>query len=348
MREGLIDRFASWEAFLGTTTMLFVLYATLFEPAFPTAFNLSQAAAGISERALIALPMVLLIIAREIDLSVSSILAVTSVVFGMLVQAGAPLGLAMAAALALGGCAGALNGALVTLLGLPSLVVTLGTLALYRGVGYMLLGSRSVNEFPDAFTDFGIGTVGDTPVPLTLVPFLVLAPAFALVLQRTPLGRRIYAIGGSPDAARYAGVHVTRIRFGLFVCSGLVCALAGIVFTARLANARPDNAVGMELDVITMALLGGISVFGGRGKLTGVFWAIALIAALRNVLGLRQVGGDAQGTITGLLLILSLLLSSTTQRLYQAYRAMLKPPNSAGPRSGRPAVATKNVPNDRM
>lgn len=346
MKPGSIERLGTWETFLALSTLLILAYAVLRVPDFATSFNISQAIAGASERALIVLPMVLLIIAREIDLSVASILALSSVVFGMLVQSGTSLEIAVVLALAVGALAGAFNGALVTFLGLPSLVVTLGTLAMFRGIGYILLGSGSVNDFSETFTDFGIDTVGDTSVPWTIVPFLVLAPVFAIVLQRTVLGRRIYAIGGNPEAARYSGVQLERIRLGLFMVSGLVSGLAGIVFTARLANSRADNAVGMELDVITIALLGGVSVFGGRGKMTGVFCALILLATLRNVLGLRQIGGDAQGTITGLLLISALLLSSTAQRLYAAYSALLKPP-SAGPRSGGPPVSTKKLPDTR-
>ena len=314
-------------------------YAVTTVPNFATAFNISQAIAGVSERALIVLPMVLLIIAREIDLSVASMLALSSVVFGVAIQAGAGISLAILAALLTGLVGGALNGALVTLLGLPSLVVTLGTLALFRGIGYIILGSGSVNEFPDAFTDFGIDTVGGSILPWTIVPFLILAPIFAVLLQKGAIGRRIYAIGGNPDVARYAGVRVGRIRLALFATSGMISALAGVVFTARLANARADNAVGLELDVITIALLGGISVFGGRGHLTGVFFALVLIAALRNILGLLQIGGDAQGTVIGLLLIGSLLLSTVTQRLFASASAFLASPDSGGSKPGDPPEA---------
>jgi rhamnose transport system permease protein len=149
------------------------------------------------------------------------------------------------------------------------------------------------------------------------VPFLLLAPVFAIVLQKTPTGRRIYAIGGNPDTALYSGVRMRRIQFSLFVVSGIVSAIAGIVFTARLANARANNAVGFELDIITIALLGGVSVFGGRGRLTGVLWALVLVATIRNVLGLSQIGGDAQGTVIGLLLIVSLFAGSTAERLFE-------------------------------
>ena len=324
MKTSLVERIASWENFLALLTAAVLAYAVFAVPNFATVFNISQAIAGASERALIVLPMVLLIIAREIDLSVASILALCSVVFGLLIREGLPLEGAIALALLAGILAGAFNGVLVTYLGLPSLVVTLGTMAMFRGIGYILLGTGSVNEFPESFTDFGIDTLGDTPIPWTIVPFLVLAPVFAVLLQMSGIGRRIYAIGGSPDTALYAGVRVARIRLGLFVLSGFICAIASIVFTARLANARADNAIGLELDVITIALLGGVSVFGGKGKLTGVFLALVLIATLRNVLGLSQIGGDAQGTVIGLLLIFSLLLSTTAQRLYGGLQAKFK------------------------
>jgi rhamnose transport system permease protein len=340
MKTGLLERFATWENFLAVLTAAVLAYAVFAVPNFATTFNISQAIAGASERALIVLPMVLLIIAREIDLSVASILALCSVVFGVMIRDGYSLELAMVAALVGGIFAGAFNGILVTYLGLPSLVVTLGTMAMFRGIGYIILGTGSVNEFPDSFTDFGINTLGDSPIPWTILPFLVLAPIFAIVLQRSAIGRRIYALGGSPDTALYAGVRVARIRLCLFIVSGFVCAIASIVFTSRLANSRADNAIGLELDVITIALLGGVSVFGGKGKLTGVFLALVLIATLRNVLGLSQIGGDAQGTVIGLLLIVSLLMSTTAQRFYTQLQAALTSKTNAGPgSSGRPDTA---------
>jgi rhamnose transport system permease protein len=333
MRD-ILARWATWETFLALLTLGVIAYACLAVPAFATSFNISQAIAGVSERALIAMPMAMLIIAREIDLSVASILSLSSVVFGVAVQSDAALPLAIAMALATGALCGTFNGMLVTRAGLPSLVVTLGTLAMFRGIGYIILGPKSVNVFPDAFTDFGIDTVGDSVLPLTILPFLVLAPFFFLVLQKSAIGRRIYAIGGSPDAALYSGVRVARLRLALFVVSGLISALAAVVFTARVANARADNALGLELDVITVALLGGISVFGGKGRLTGVFWALVLIATVRNVLGLERIGGDAQGTIIGLILIGTLLVSTTTQRVLARMRT-----SRALPR-GKPEDAT--------
>jgi rhamnose transport system permease protein len=321
MIKKIFHRLSSWNGFLACLFACLFCYATTSVPHFASTFNLSQAAAGVSEKALLLLPMALLIIAREIDLSVASTLALSSVILGVLVRAHVPLLGSIPVVLVAGAAAGALNGLLVTGFNLPSLLVTLGTLALFRGIGYIILGTQSVNELPEELTNFGINSVGSTAIPWTVIPFLILAPVFATILHCTALGRRIYAIGGNPEVALYAGVKVRLLRFGLFVVSGFMCALAGIVFTARLSNARADNAVGFELDVITITLLGGISVFGGRGSLTGVFWALGLVAIVRNVLGLNRVGGDGQGVAIGLLLILSLLLSNSAQKVLDNLRA---------------------------
>jgi rhamnose transport system permease protein len=313
-------RLATWESFLGVLVVVIFAYSAYSVPDFFSKFNISQAIAGVSEKALIVLPMTLLIIGREIDLSVASTLALASVIFGVLLQVGVPLAFAIGVVVACGAALGALNGILVAFVGLPSLVVTLATLAMFRGIGYIILGSGSVNDLPESFTNFGIDNVGGSPLPWTIVPFLVLAPVFAVVLQKTAVGRRIYAIGGNPEAARYSGVHIRRIRFCLFLTSGLMSSIAGVIFTARLANARASNAVGYELEIITVALMGGISVFGGKGRLTGVFWALALLAMIKNILGLSLVGGDAQGTVIGLLLIGVLLLGITMPRVLEHIR----------------------------
>jgi rhamnose transport system permease protein len=324
---GAID---PWSLLLATLTFGVFAYGAIMVPHFFSAFNLSQLAAGVAEKALLVLPMVLLITAREIDLSVASILALTSVALGLLLQAGVPLLLTLPLVVALGALLGAFNGALVALLGLPSLVVTLGTMAMYRGIGYIFLGTGSINTFPASLTDFGVEDIPGTRIPLVIVPFLLLAPLFAMLLQGMPFGWRVYVIGGNPDTALYSGIGVKNVRFRLFVISGAVCAIAGIVYTARLANARANNALGMELDVITMVLLGGVSVWGGKGKLTGVFWALALIAMLRNILGISQIGGDAQGLVIGLLLIGSLLVSNFSGFLVAWLRNIGAPVRASG------------------
>lgn len=301
------DFISEWDLFICGVALATLVFGFVAFDNFGSAFNISQMIAGVSERALIVLPMMLLLITRDIDLSVASTLALSSVVMGLMLQGGMPLAPALLLTLVAGAALGAFNGAMVTAVGLPSLVVTLGTMALFRGIGYMLLGTGSVNILPDALLDFGFTNVAGLPVPWTIVPFLAILPVFAVVLHRTALGRRIFAIGGSPVVALYSGIAVQRIRFGLFVFSGVICAVAGIVYTARLANARADNAFMMELDVITIAMLGGVSVFGGKGGVVGVVGALFLVALIRNLMGINGVGGDAQSTVVGLLLITALL-----------------------------------------
>ena len=306
---------AKWESILAIATIAVLLWAWYRTDNFSTAFNLSQATAGMAERALIVLPMALLIIVREIDVSVASTLALSSVVLGVSIRAEHPLIVSIMLALAVGTIGGWLNGMLVTRLRVPALVVTLGTIALFRGLGYVVLGNASVNLLPAALNNFGLDTIGSTNVPWTIVPFLVVAPIFYAFTHHTPIGRRIYAIGGSPEVARYTGVPVDRYRVWLFTVTGLMCAIAGIVFTARTANARANNALGMELDIITVVFLGGVSMSGGRGRLSGVIWALVLVGVLRNVMTLNRINGNDQGTVIGLLLIGSLLLTNGADRL---------------------------------
>lgn len=306
---------SGWDAFICIVALATALTGLAAFDNFNSAFNISQMIAGASERALIVLPMMMLLITRDIDLSVASTLALTSVIMGLLLQAGLALAPAIALTLIAGALLGAFNGFLVTVVALPSLVVTLGTMALFRGIGYMLLGTGSVNVLPDALLDFGFANIGALPLPWTIVPFLIILPFFSIMLHGMPLGRRIFAIGGNPMTALYSGIPVNRIRFGLFVFSGLICTVAGIVYTARLANARANNAFGMELDIITIAMLGGVSVFGGKGGVVGVVGALSLVALIRNLLGINGVGGDVQSTLIGMLLILALLAGTFVPRL---------------------------------
>ena len=314
-----------WDVLLAVACLTCFTAAAVLVPNFASPFNLSQLAASAAEKALLLLPMALLIIVREIDLSIASVLALSSVVFGLALQAGLPTPAAVIVTVLAGSLMGLVNGVLVSRLGLQSLVVTLGTMALYRGIGYVLLGTGSINVLPPEIVDFGIGYLPGTKIPLTILPFIFLAPIFVVVLQRTAIGKRIYAVGGSPDVARYSGIDTARLIQRLFVLSGAVAAIAGIVYTARLSNARANNALGMELDVITVVLLGGISVFGGKGKLTGAMLALVLISLIRNILALNQVGGDAQGMVVGLLLICSLIVGNawrSAQERFNRSRAL--------------------------
>lgn len=280
---------------------------------------------------LIALPMTLIMITGEIDLSVGSMVGLSSVVTGVAVQAGVPFELAALLALLVGGLGGAFNGFLVTVVGLPSLAVTIGTLALFRGLAVGLLGTTAVTDFPAAWTALAKAKIAGTTIPYIMVPFVILLIVFVIVLHFTPFGRGIYAIGLSKDAAHFSGVHVERTKFILFVLAGLVSAFAGIYYTLRFGSARGDNATGLELQVIAAVVLGGVSVFGGRGHLYGVVAAVLLIGVLSSALRLANVTSDVINIITGVLLVLSVISASVLAWLQRSRRRPSRPTRVAAP-----------------
>ncbi len=259
---------------------------------------------------LIALPMTLIIVTEEIDLSVASIVGLSSVVTGLLTQEGLPFPLAALAAILVGTLAGGFNGFLVTVVGLPSLAVTIGTLALFRGIAVGLLGTTAITDFPDSWTDLAKANIPGTPIPVVMILFAVLAVVFAVLLHFTPYGRSLFAIGMNKDAAAFSGIDVARTKFQLFVLSGAVSGFAGVYFTLLYSNARGDNAMGMELQIIAAVLLGGVSIFGGRGALHGVIAGVLLIGTLGSALRLAGVSSDIINVITGLLLIASVVSTS--------------------------------------
>ena len=259
---------------------------------------------------LIALPMTLVIVTGEIDLSVASVVGLSSVLVGVLREGGFSIPTAAAIAIVVGALCGALNGYLVAHVGLPSLAVTIGTLALYRGLAVGILGTKAVTDFPSDWTQRASETIGDTGLPTVMLLFLVLAIAFALVLHFSAFGRGVYDIGLGSEAALFTGVKVQRTKFILFVLTGAVSALAGIFYTLRFGSARGDNATGLELQVIAAVLLGGVSIFGGRGKLVGVIAGVLLIGVISSALRLQGITVNVINIIIGLLLVVSVI--STT------------------------------------
>ncbi len=312
---GLVGR---WETLLVLLFIAAMAWGTTLSPYFLNGFNLSLMTATFMEKAIMALPMTLIIISGEIDLSVASTLGLASTVLGYAWGAGVPLPICIAFALIVGVLAGLLNGLLITRLGLPSLVVTLGTLALYRGLAYVILGGRSVSDFPTWFTTFGFSTVPHTLIPWPAMLFAALALVFGVVLHRSWVGRQLYAIGNNAEAARFSAVRVARLKTALFVASGTLAAIAGVVFTARFSSSRADNGLGFELDVIAAVLLGGVSIFGGRGSLVGVVLALFIVATVRNGLSLADVGAEVQNIVVGGLLILSVLGVNIARRTREA------------------------------
>jgi rhamnose transport system permease protein len=318
--KGIVAAISGWERFLIVLVVAALLAGSVSSPFFLTAGNFRGAVSDTMEIAIMALAMTLVIIAREIDLSVASIFGLGSVILGLLADAGAPIGLAIIAVLAVGALAGTLNAALIVRIGVPSIVVTIGTLALFRGLGFGLFGTKSVSEFPTWFTEIGFGAVPGTQMPWSLVIFAVLFAACAVVLHRSYTGRQIYAIGLNAETARFSGVKVQRIRTALFIFSGMLAAVAAIVYTARVSSVRADNGTGLELQVIAAVLLGGVSIFGGRGSLFGVLLSVVLIGVLRNVFTLQDVGGSVQDIVIGALMVSAVVLPEVVSRVRSRIR----------------------------
>jgi rhamnose transport system permease protein len=299
---------ARWETLLVIALLGLIVLGSRLSPFFLTAGNFSNLIAALMEVAIMALAMTLIIVAGEIDLSVESMAGLASAILGFLWAAGVPLTIGIPVVLLVGALGGLLNGLFVARVGLPSLVVTLGTLALFRGLALIVLGPRGISDFPPAFTELGFGRVPSTPIPWSFVVFAVLAVLLGLLLHRTWIGRQIYAIGKNTGAARFSGVRVTRLKIGLFVLSGLIAALAGIILTSRLSSARADAGAGMTLTVVTVVLLGGVNIFGGRGTIPGVVLAVIAVAVMQNALRLASVTVEVQSIALGSLLILSVVI----------------------------------------
>ncbi|MFC0434144.1 ABC transporter permease [Kutzneria buriramensis] len=311
-----MKRLLRWESAL---FVLLVLIAVIGSAAtgglFLTGNSLFHLGLDVGEIALIALPLTLVIVAAEIDLSVASVLGLSSALIGTLWNAGWPLEAILPFVLVVGALCGAFNGFLVTKLGLPSLAVTIGTLALYRGLALVVLGDQAVADFPYSYTQFGTAPIPGTWIPYPMVLFVLLAVVFGLLLHATAFGRAVFAIGANEEAARFSGIRVKRTKLILFTLTGAVSSLAGVVYTLRFVSARADNGTGLELAVVAAVLLGGVSIFGGRGTIFGVILAVLVLGGLRTALILGDTSTEVLTLVTGILLLASVLAPAVTKRL---------------------------------
>jgi rhamnose transport system permease protein len=276
------------------------------------------------EKATIALIMTLVIISGEIDLSVAAIMGLCATLFGWFYQSGVPIPLAALYTLVVGGICGAFNGMWIAYLGLPSLAVTLAGLVGYRGLGYVILEEKSVTNFPDWFSALGQKNIPGLPFPPTLLLFAIFFLLFLGILHLSSVGRYVYAIGNNKEASHFAGVRVRRYKLLLFVMSGLMSALAGLMYATRVGTVRANVGEGFELDIITMVVLGGVSNLGGSGTLIGVGLSVMVVLCLRNGMNLANINGSIQTSVIGLLLVLSLLLPNVFRDARQVWRR-LKP-----------------------
>jgi rhamnose transport system permease protein len=334
-RRQSLGIFVRWETLLLLLLGGTIAFGASVSPYFLQSSNLFFICLNVGEVAIMALPLTLIVITGEIDLSVASMLGLSGVLMAELFKHGWPIWPAMLAAIVLGMILGAFNGFLVTRLGLPSLAVTIGTLTLYRGIAQGILPTDTIGGFPAHLTNIGVIPIPGTHIPYSIAFFGVLAVVFAVVLHATPLGRAIFAIGAAQQAAFFAGIRVKRIKFWLFVLSGMLCGFAGVLWTLRFASARYDSGIGLELYVVTIVLLGGVSIFGGRGTILGVVLAVAVLGCLQTALTADLMPAQDQNIVVGSLLLASVIVPNASD-MYRRARARLR---SAEARRHRAAAA---------
>ncbi|GAB1583366.1 ABC transporter permease [Phyllobacterium phragmitis] len=312
--------FSSWEVLLLGVAIAIFIANSFASPYFLNVWNLSDATFNFTEKALIAFAMTLLIISGEIDLSVAAIIALASTAMGAAAQIGIGTPGLIAIGIGVGLLCGAFNGFLVAGLGLPSIVVTIGTMSLFRGISYIVLGDQAYGNYPDSFAYFGQGYVFWV-FSFEFVLFIACAIVFAVLLHATSFGRRVYAIGNNAFAARFSGIPVERIKFILFLLTGLMSGIAAVCLTSRLGSTRPSIAQGWELEVVTMVVLGGVSILGGSGTIGGVVIAAFVMGLVTFGLGLLNVPGIVMSIFIGLLLIVTISLPILIQRLKSGKKA---------------------------
>src|SRR5262245_21755777 len=300
-----------------------IAYGADVSPYFLHSTNLFFICLNVGEVAIMALPLTLIVVTGEIDLSVASMLGLSGVLMAELFKHGWPIWPAMILAVVLGAFLGAVNGFFITRLGLPSLAVTIGTLTLYRGIAQGILQTDTIGGFPTGLASIGVVPIPHTHIPYSIAFFLALAVVFGIVLHATPLGRAIFAIGAGQEAAFFAGIRVKRIKFWLFVLSGVLSGFAGVLWTLRFASARYDSAIGMELFVVTIVLLGGVSIFGGRGTIVGVVLAVAVLGCLQTALTADLIPAQDQNIVVGTLLIASVIVPNGAD-IYRRARQRLR------------------------
>ncbi len=297
---------ARWEALLVVMIVAAGVWSTTLSPFFLKPANLLDLASPYIFVGLMAFGLTFVVVAGEIDISVASTLAVSIVSFAQIWQAGVNVWLAALAGLGVATALGLANGLLVGLLNLPSLAVTLGTLAAFRGIAFVILGGEGVANFPTGYTNVGNAYIRNQ-LPVSLLVLLGCAIVLGFLLHATRFGRYLYAIGSNRDAARFSGIPVARTRVTIFALSGLMAGVAGVVYVGFFGSARADAADGSLLDVVTAVVLGGVDIFGGGGSMLGVLLALVLVAELRNGMQLANLTGATQDIVIGGLLLAAIL-----------------------------------------
>lgn len=304
----------SWEFYIFILLIMVFVINSILSPDLMRISNLTDATLLFMENSIIALPMALAIIAGFIDISVASIAALSGVMMGICYQSGINIWYSLIIGILVGGTLGFINGLLITKLKMSSIVITLTTMIIYRGICYVLLGDRAIRNLPEKFGILG-GAYELFFIPLPLIIFIVFSLFFGFLLHFTTFGREIFAIGANESAAIYSGIFVDKVRLILSTILGLVSGISGILLTSRIGSARPDIANGNEMEIITIVLLGGVYIFGGRGSILGVFISSFIIGYIHYGLAILRIQETVIKIVIGGVLIISLVIPVIIERL---------------------------------
>ena len=300
--------FMRWEWILIFFMVIVVLINSNISPHFFVVRSLFDMTFNFMEKSMVTLVMAYIIIIGEIDLSVASNMAMSSVIMGVFYQMGINIWISMLIGLSIGTLGGFFNGIIITRVKLHSIIITLATYSLFRGIAYVILGNKAVTNYPTNFSYLGQGYIGKSVVNLELVVFLVLAFIFGIILHKFKFGRYLYAIGNNKIACRFSGIPVDRIKVIIFTLSGFISALAGIFLTSRIDTSRPNIAYGFTLEIVTAVVLGGVSIYGGSGSMIGVVLSVFLIGLARYGMSLVNIPSQVMSIAIGFLLIIAILL----------------------------------------
>lgn len=308
LKERFGNLIVQWEVILVLMFLFEVILFSNLSPYFLDYFNLMNATFTFMEKAILALPMIFVIMSGDIDISVAAIIALCSFAMGYAASVGIGAAGLVVAGLAVGMAAGAFNGFFITRFGMPAIAVTLASSSLFRGISQAVLKDQAYTKYPESFAYFGQGYVGDSVIPFQLLLFVILAAVMGYILHKTTYGRKLYAIGNSKSAARFSGIRVDRIRMMNFMLNGLFAGISAILLTSRIGSTRPNIALGFELEAITLVVLGGVAITGGKGNIFGVILAVFIIGYLKFGMGLLMLSAKVMIITTGLLLIIAVLL----------------------------------------
>ncbi|MDD2231376.1 MAG: ABC transporter permease [Sphaerochaetaceae bacterium] len=323
LKNRLIEFFTKWEVLLAIIFVLMFIVFGSITPKFLRLKNLLNQSGTFMEKSIMALPMIFIIMCGDIDISVASIVALSGFGIGMAAEAGAPTPVIVLVGLAIGLVCGLVNGLLVTGLNMPAIAVTLATQSIYRGISKGVLGEHACTTFPESFQFFGQGTLGGSHIPFSLLLYAVLAVIMYFVLQRTVYGRRLYAIGSCAEAARFSGIKVKKARVINFALMGLFAGIAAVILASRICSVRSNIAENYDMETITLVVLGGVAITGGKGTVYGVVISSFLVGFLKFGLTLMKVNGTYQTIAVGALLIIAVLLPRLLD-MFKANRKLAK------------------------